>query len=469
MASNEGMGPFKFFSGESEDTQEFKRFRTWCKNKMLTMDKLTKEARGPFVYTLLTGKALECVEHVPPEDYQKADGDEVLWKLLETRFPQKDSTDELGEMMTQVFSMRSQDGETLKSWVARTSDLFERCARKTGVSFPDEARGWLILHKAGLSDEQKAVALARAQGSLKREQICKALRSCFPEMVLKKKIHGANLIEDQEAPHSADETVEDEAQDFEDVELLLSEHQPNTVEDPFLESDVAEVLAASWREKRQELNKLQKARKFGQVRETKKAFRVEIEELKKRTKCHRCGKLGHWSKECRMPRKDQSSSSSQPSGAALVEMTMDQPDFVAMAACVPTLVDLVESLQRRRHEAQPKASIEDVRPQEIMLVSSPGFGILDTGCGKTIIGRDTLKHFEKMWMDRGVPLPTPIPEVNQFRFGNGQLETTEFSVPLPVHIGGKNGIIRAAVVRGDAPLFKNELTLFKDRRTVSLA
>ena len=303
-------------------------------------------------------------------------------------------------------------------------------------------------------------------------------------MVLKKKIHGANLIEDQEAPHSADETVEDEAQDFEDVELLLSEHQPNTVEDPFLESDVAEVLAASWREKRQELNKLQKARKFGQVRETKKAFRVEIEELKKRTKCHRCGKLGHWSKECRMPRKDQSSSSSQPSGAALVEMTMDQPDFVAMAACVPTLVDLVESLQRRRHEAQPKASIEDVRPQEIMLVSSPGFGILDTGCGKTIIGRDTLKHFEKMWMDRGVPLPTPIPEVNQFRFGNGQLETTEFSVPLPVHIGGKNGIIRAAVVRGDAPLLisrpalqsleatidlsKNELTLFKDRRTVSL-
>ena len=303
-------------------------------------------------------------------------------------------------------------------------------------------------------------------------------------MVLKKKIHGANLIEDQEAPHSADETVEDEAQDFEDVELLLSEHQPNTVEDPFLESDVAEVLAASWREKRQELNKLQKARKFGQVRETKKAFRVEIEELKKRTKCHRCGKLGHWSKECRMPRKDQSSSSSQPSGAALVEMTMDQPDFVAMAACVPTLVDLVESLQRRRHEAPPKASIEDVRPQEIMLVSSPGFGILDTGCGKTIIGRDALKHFEKMWMDRGVPLPTPIPEVNQFRFGNGQLETTEFSVPLPVHIGGKNGIIRAAVVRGDAPLLisrpalqsleatidlsKNELTLFKDRRTVSL-
>lgn len=350
MASTsvEGMGPFKFFSGESEDTQEFKRFRTWCKNKMLTMDKLSKEARGPFVYTLLTGKALECVEHVPPEDYQVTNGDEVLWKLLETRFPQKDSTDELGDMMTQVFSMRSQDGETLKSWVARTSDLFERCARKTGVSFPDEARGWLILHKAGLTDEQKAVALARAQGSLKREQICKALRSCFPELVLKKKIHGANLVEDQEAQPSADEAADDEVQDFEDVELLLSEHQPNNTEDPFLESDVAEVLAASWREKRQELNKLQKARKFGQVRETKKAFRVEIEELKKRTKCHRCGMLGHWSKECRKPRKDAGSSSTQASGAALVEPVDGVPEFVAMAAHLPTLIDMVESLRRDR-------------------------------------------------------------------------------------------------------------------------
>lgn len=117
-------------------------------------------------------------------------------------------------------------------------------------------------------------------------------------------------------------------------------------------------------------------------------------------------------------------------------------------------------------------------------MSSPGYGILDTGCGKTIIGQETLKHFERLWTERGVALPTPQREINQFRFGNGHLETTEISVPLPVNIGGKNGVIRAAVVKGDAPLLisrpalqsleatidlaKNELTLFSDRRTVSL-
>ena len=196
--------------------------------------------------------------------------------------------------------------------------------------------------------------------------------------------------------------------------------------------------------------------------------------------------LGHWSKECRKPRKDQTSSSSQPAGAALVEMSETQPDFVAMQrpVCRHCMVDLVEALHRSRREVQPSAPVGDVRPQEVMLASSPGYGILDTGCGKTIIGQDTLKHFERMWLERGVPLPTPTPEINQFRFGNGHLETTEVSVPLPVHIGGKNGIIRAAVVKGDAPLLisrpalqsleatidlsKNELTLVKDRRTVSL-
>ena len=37
----------------------------------------------------------------------------------------------------------------------------------------------------------------------------------------------------------------------------------------YQEADVAEVLAASWRDKRQELNKLQKARQFGRAKDLK--------------------------------------------------------------------------------------------------------------------------------------------------------------------------------------------------------
>ena len=69
-------------------------------------EKMPKEARGAYVYTLLLGKALECVEHLDPEAYQKADGETVLFQLLDQRFSQKDSSDELSEILTEVFNLR---------------------------------------------------------------------------------------------------------------------------------------------------------------------------------------------------------------------------------------------------------------------------------------------------------------------------------------------------------------------------
>ena len=143
--------------------------RVWVTNKLLTLgDKCPAEARGAYVYTLLSGKALECVEHCDPALYRKKNGEDVLFALLDKRFPQKDDADEMGEMLTSIFALKSLEGETLKTWISRAGELFDRCRRKTSISFPDEAQGWMILHKSGLSEEQKAVCLARAQGSLKK-------------------------------------------------------------------------------------------------------------------------------------------------------------------------------------------------------------------------------------------------------------------------------------------------------------
>lgn len=109
-----------------------------------------------------------------------------MWQLLEEkRFPQQETVNELGEILTEVFSLESNEGESMKR-PARASELFDRCVRKTGTSFPDEARGWIALHRAGLSEEQKAVVIARARGNLKRESIAAALRSCYPDLIFSK-------------------------------------------------------------------------------------------------------------------------------------------------------------------------------------------------------------------------------------------------------------------------------------------
>eukprot|EP00435_Cladocopium_sp_Y103_P024832 s2780_g6.t1 len=167
------------------------------------------------------------------------------------------------------------------------------------------------------------------------EEIGRAFRSCYPDLVLGfRKSSAVHLVEDS----SFAETVDDEPElEFHDVEQFLTERghtmdgAPASSEETFHESDIAEVLAVTWKEKRAEITRLQKARKFQQVKEAKRQFRIEVEEIKRRSKCHRCHKQGHGARE--RPNKPQSSSTSSPttagknayaakshsSGAAMVE------------------------------------------------------------------------------------------------------------------------------------------------------
>ena len=80
MASSADTTGFKMFSGGLEDAKEYRRWKVWVTNKLLTLsDKVPETARGAYVYTLLAGKALECVEHLDPATYQKKEGEKVLW------------------------------------------------------------------------------------------------------------------------------------------------------------------------------------------------------------------------------------------------------------------------------------------------------------------------------------------------------------------------------------------------------
>ena len=482
---NDGQGgPIRIFSGESEDAQEYKRWKTWVQNKLLTLDKLPAKAKGAYIYTLLSGKALECIEHLEATDYQKEDGDQVIWTLLDQRFPQKDKTDEMGESLGKIFALRAQEGESLKTWIARAMEVFDSCERKANIKFPSEAKGWVLLHRALLTEEQQAVVLARAQGILKKENISVALRSCYPELVLKsRKTYPAHLVDDEDEGPEPDTSLDDVGAE---VEALISDFVPDHGDLPgdelFAEADVAEVMAVSWREKRQELSRLQKGRKFAAAKELKRSFKVEIEEMTRKTKCHKCGKVGHWSRECRSKgdgkggksgSASQSSTGGATSGVALVQSlpeTQSMPEFIAYVLTPKTLLqrarELVETRANRQDPPSEPTNLPDKGEIDVLLVSSPGFGVLDSGCGRTIVGASTLQAFERLWHSRGMPALEKKSEVNQFRYGNGETETTSQVVLLPVHLGGKRGIISAAVVRGRAPLLISRAALQKLKATI---
>ena len=347
-----------------------------------------------------------------------------------------------GPYWTHVFPKRTRPMSLVMHW-ARCSSFVQTMANPSrlglpeplkflttvnvvhSVKFPEEARGWILLHKSQLTEEQQAVVLARAQGSLKRQDISVALRSCYPDLILRsKKINAVHLADDHagdmEPSEGGDETEPD---DFQDVEALLSEHaasNPSGTETAFEETETAEVLAVSWKEKRQELARLQKTRKFAAVKEAKRSCRIEVEELKRRTKCHRCGRVGHWSRECkakpdgRAPRPGSSSSAPSTTGAGMV--VQSEHEFVAYVDSKLTLVQRAMQMFRTP-TASPLPPPET--SQEILLVSSPGHGVIDSGCGRTIIGADTLQMFRRMWESKGVTIPPLQDEVNHFKYGSG--------------------------------------------------
>ena len=273
-------------------------------------------------------------------------------------------------------------------------------------------------------------------------------------------------------------TQEAEDTPFQDVELFLTEHGKDGGEssavEGFPEEEVAEILATTWKDRRQELARLKRARRFHQADDVRRSFRVEVEELKKRTQCRRCRKTGHWARECRakMPAGSgsnmASSSSGPPTSAGLVQFVCH-----AVLDMQGGAMTMVEKLRAKRR----------VPTSEMLLVSSPGFAVLDSGCGCSVIGKDTLEEFRRFWQAAGVHQPVENPETNVFRFGNGAQEMATSVVDMPVCLAGKAGIIKAAIIQGKAPLMsrpalktlsakmdftKDELCLFESGESVPL-
>ena len=50
------------------------------------------------------------------DDLSKEGGEEALWKILESRFREKEPFDQMGEAFGAVFSLAAKENEDLKSW-----------------------------------------------------------------------------------------------------------------------------------------------------------------------------------------------------------------------------------------------------------------------------------------------------------------------------------------------------------------
>ena len=438
----------KRFSGESLDPREYRRWRLWVEAKMASQKDLAANNRGPYVFCLLDGVAMEAVEHLSLDRLREENGDKHIWAALDERFPDRMKHDWMAGCLKEVFNLSAAEGETMSTWTAKVQETFSKCRRRVAIEFPSEARGWICLHAAGLTEDQRAIVTAKTQGDLKFETVMAAMRSCFPDYkapskVIKAKGTAAFVVQDEGDESEFEAEVVPNGPDsvaFDEVEAFLADHGVKTEENPgsgevFDELEVAEILAATWKEKRTEIARLQRSRRFGQAETVKKQFNQEVSSLKKRTKCFKCHRVGHWARNC--PNKSASSGKSSGKGDSEKGNAPSGVAMVVHAELVP----------------------QDPKGDEVLLVSSPGFGIVDSGCGRTLIGQETLNGFMRLYQEKKMQVPSSRSQQNLFRFGNGHEELSERVVSMPICIQGKSGRIEAAIIKGTAPLLLSRNTM----------
>lgn len=94
-------------------------------------------------------------------------------------------------------------------------------------------------------------------------------------------------------------------------------------------------------------------------------------------------------------------------------------------------------------------------------LSSPGFGVVDSGCGKTLNGANTLRQLSELTESKGHGPVKFKSEESVFRFGNDMTERPTQVVTLPLGIAQTYGTVAAAVINGSAPLLLRRPTLVK--------
>ena len=157
--------------------------------------------------------------------------------------------------------------------------------------------------------------------------------------------------------------------------------------------------------------------------------RSSIQQLKLRTRCARCRKVGHWAREC--PEGNRRQRNDKRYDRRAVRPGENSKGFITVAK--PT--------ERRPSLLGASWTFVTLRPGEVLW---------DTGAQERVVGKQQLDIWCKLLTEHGlqVELSQEKPESGS---GIGGMTQPIGVVYVPVGLAGCNGIIRFTVVEQDVP------------------
>ena len=396
--------------------------------------------------------------------------------------------------------------EDIQEYLIRCERAFHLLS-KEGVSLPDAAVGYVIYRQAALSESQELRFGAWAGGKYDKATVLSCLRKLDKVVSSEKgKSSVAYVQEDGDAEgHEAEEY--DDGEDGEEQYVFLDEGDMDRI---FEEPEI-QVVLASYQEVRKAIQNKQKGRQFfkgGKGRGspwqnfTKGKQRVHVEQLKLRTRCARCGAIGHWARECRAPedqrgRLASAAMSSKTSGSSAPSTTSggQQSWYVASEPSgTSSFCCLSFSFECRGNDTQSVSESKcsrnacwecrnevgsqdsslgcDVRDSLDVFVGSnlafcqsdqsgshhyfvglttcPTMALVDTAAQDGLVGRDALQRLSQKLQSFGLRVKWTDKKAKAHGVG-GQAEVHGIAA-IPLGLAGSSGVLEVTVVSGDVPL-----------------
>ena len=317
-------GPPPEWDGAKMEFRDYKiKAKLW-----LRTTRTPPTARGPMLLKGLTGPPWEHMKFLAADDgwLDNPDNGRILINLMDTKeyYGEEERESMLAACSRITFHLRRAKGEKAQAFMLRWDDA-ERRVKEKGVNLPGEYQGFLLVTALQLTSDQIKLLLNYTRGSLQVSDVKAWLR--IHETDLDITTLGNDKKKSTNEVHTIyEETVQEEGEVLdmegdliqdEDTEMLLTtlaemsdgENDGQTTTE-ISEGEAKEVLLTMLKE-RPRTRSFQGAMKAKKNRDLARGFgagrdgalrpgtyKVSIEELKRRTKCHRCQEVGHWSREC---------------------------------------------------------------------------------------------------------------------------------------------------------------------------
>ena len=412
--------------------------------------------RGAKLLRSLAGPAKLAVEEMSFEEITSEKGVENIMDRLRDYFLPHLEVSLPRAFEAAVYGASRTSKEGFNEYLARMDKAFHRL-RKEGVDLPDGAEGYILYRQSNLNESQDQRFLVWADGKYDRRSVIHALRKL--DKVVKEKSKG-HYVSEVDSENMEAFLTEDPygmiAEDDDENYVYLQEGDLDNI----LEEDDVIAAMASYQEIRKAVKDQQKGRgyykgfgKKGFGKAEGKGQRVHKEQVKLRTRCWKCGQVGHLSRECRSEsnaHKNQTAASVSASSISTAKSGFFVASDVAAGKNTSQfwLKEFVED--RAKTNSAPHGAYKSDAAQFCGICTSAEQGIVDTAAEGGLVGSVAFGRIQGELEKKGLKMMWTSKKTSARGVG-GQASVLGVAM-LPLGIGGVNGLLETTVVNGDVPL-----------------